>query len=88
MPYFIWLPLQDISKTLVKKAFEADFIFGQFGQLECVAGSLLNLQSIAMERKEILDVFAITPIDDMFERVRAEVLEIVMTKAVTKKLAA
>lgn len=36
----------------MKKAFEADFIFGQFGQLECVAGSLLNLQSIAMERKE------------------------------------
>lgn len=53
-----------------------------------VSATRILCDNIAMERKKILDVFAITPIDDMFERIRAEVLEIVMTKAVTKKLAA
>ena len=44
--------------------------------------------NIAMERRKIMDAYNITPIDDMFERVRDEVLEIVKTKEVVKRLAA
>ena len=44
--------------------------------------------NIAMERQKIMDTYNITPIDDMFERVRNEVLEIVKTKEVVRRLAA
>jgi len=41
--------LQPLAKELVIKAFESDFILGQFGQLECVPGSMVELQRIATQ---------------------------------------
>ena len=47
LPSFTTLPL--VAQKFIEKAFEADFIFGQFGQLECVPGSLVKLSAVASE---------------------------------------
>ena len=44
--------------------------------------------NISMERQKLMYAFGIVPIDASFERVRDEVLEIVKTKEVVKRLAA
>jgi hypothetical protein len=39
-----------VGQRLITAAFEADFIFGQFHQLENVPGSLVKLHEIAREK--------------------------------------